>query len=100
MPSDTVIVHEACGFGMGRTLPSRSGIATSTRHWRHAPTGSSSGWSQKRGISMPTVSAARMTSVPLGTLTGTPSIVRPTWSGFGRHLGVAALVDGVAARGR
>ena len=69
MPSATVIVQEACGLGIGRRLPSRAGIATSTRHCRQAPTGSSSGWSQNRGISMPTCSAARMTSVPLGTVT-------------------------------
>ena len=81
MPGATVVVHDVWGLGIGRTLPSRSGIETSTRHWRHAPTGSSSGWSQKRGISMPAVSAARMTRVPLGTLTGRPSIVRLTRSG-------------------
>ena len=72
MPSATVIVHEACGLGIGLPLPA-SGM--STRHWRQAPTGASSGWSQKRGIWTPTCSAARMTSVSLGTLTSTPSIV-------------------------
>ena len=41
--------------------------STSTMHCRQAPTGSSSGWSQNRGIWMPSSSAARMTSVPLGT---------------------------------
>ena len=59
MPSVTVVVHDASGLGW----PS-----TSTRHWRQAPTGSSSGWSQNRGTWMPISSAARMTSVPLGTL--------------------------------
>ncbi len=80
MPGATVMVHEACGFGMGRTLPSRSGMATSTRHWRHAPAGARSGWSQNRGIWMPACSAARMISVPLGTLTSVPSIVKVTSS--------------------
>ena len=44
MPSVHVMVQDAIGL----RWPS-----TSTMHWRHAPTGSSSGWSQKRGISMP-----------------------------------------------
>src|SRR5215212_2283577 len=79
MPSATGIVQEACGLGIGRPLPASG---TSTRHWRHAPTGSSSGWSQKRGIWTPTCSAARMTSVPAGTLTCTPSIVSVTRSVF------------------
>ena len=34
MPSATVIVQEACGFGIGRPP-----ISTSTRHWRQAPAG-------------------------------------------------------------
>ena len=46
-----------------------AGPSTSTRHCRQAPTGSSSGWSQNRGIWMPSSSAARITSVPLGTWT-------------------------------
>src|SRR3954470_8856908 len=79
MPSATGIVQEACGFGMGRPLPASG---TSTRHWRQAPTGSSSGWSQNRGICTPTCSAARMISVPAGTLTRTPSIVSVTRSVF------------------
>ena len=49
--------------------------STSTMHWRQAPTGSSSGWSQNRGTWMPTSSAARMISVPLGTLISMPSMV-------------------------
>ncbi len=53
---------------------------TSTMHWRQAPCGSSSGWSQKRGIATPMRSAARITSVPLGTLTSTPSMVSVTRS--------------------
>ena len=32
MPSVTVMVHEACGFGIGRIEPSGPGVATSTRH--------------------------------------------------------------------
>src|SRR6478735_535170 len=77
MPSATVIVHEACGLGKPRPLPASG---TSTRHCRHAPTGASSGWSQKRGIWTPTCSAARITRVSLGTLTWTPSMVRVTRS--------------------
>ncbi len=80
MPSPTVIVQAACGLGMGRTTPSRSGMPTSTRHWRQAPTGSRAGWSQNRGISMPSCSAARMMRVPLGTDTLLPSMKRVTWS--------------------
>src|SRR4051794_35075916 len=64
MSGVTVVVQDAIGL----RWPS-----TSTRHCRHAPTGSSSGWSQKRGIWMPISSAARITSVPLGTLTSIPS---------------------------
>ncbi len=77
MPSATVMVHEACGLGKPRPLPASG---TSTRHWRQAPTGSSRGWSQKRGIWTPTCSAARITRVSLGTLTSTPSMVRVTRS--------------------
>ena len=75
MPGVASMVHEACGLGMARRLPSRSGVEMSTRHCRHAPAGASSGWSQKRGIWMPALSAARMTRVPLGTWTSTPSMV-------------------------
>ena len=73
IPGIASSVQDACGLGMPRPLP-MSG--TSTMHWRQAPTGSSSGWSQNRGIAMPRRSAARITSVPLGTLTSMPSIVR------------------------
>ena len=41
MPSVHAVMHEASGL----RWPS-----TSTRHWRQAPIGSSSGWSQNRGI--------------------------------------------------
>ena len=80
MPSVTVMVHEACGLGIGRSVPSGPGVATSTRHWRQAPTGSSSGWSQNRGIWTPICSAARITRVFLGTDAATPSTVRFTIS--------------------
>ncbi len=80
MPGATVIVQLGCGLGIGLTLPSRSGIATSTRHCRHAPTGSSSGWSQKRGMAMPSSSATRMISDPLGDCTSIPSTVQATRS--------------------
>src|SRR3984885_1343103 len=72
MSSVATVVHEAIGL----RCPS-----TSTRHCRHAPTGSSSGWSQNRGIWMPTNSAARITRVPLGTLVSMPSMVNVTISG-------------------
>ena len=71
MPSVTVVVQDASGLGW----PS-----TSTRHWRQAPTGSSSGWSQNLGTWMPISSAARITRVPLGTLISKPSMVRATRS--------------------
>lgn len=71
MPSATVWVHEATGL----RWPS-----ISTRHWRQAPTGSNSGWSQKRGIWVPMSSAARITSVPGGTETVVPSMVTVTRS--------------------
>ena len=66
MPSVTVVVQAVSGL----RWPS-----TSTMHCRQAPTGSSSGWSQNRGIWMPSSSAARMTRVPLGTETSKPSMV-------------------------
>ncbi len=95
MPGVASSVHDACGFGIGRTLPSRSGAATSTRHWRHAPAGSSSGSSQNRGIWIPICSAARITSVPLGTDISMSSIVNVTWSaGAG---GLAAPPEGATA---
>ncbi|CAM5610745.1 hypothetical protein SCALM49S_08424 [Streptomyces californicus] len=74
MPSVQVMVQEAIGL----RWPS-----TSTMHWRQAPAGSRSGWSQKRGISMPRSSAARMTRVPLGTLISMPSMVSVTRSSGG-----------------
>ena len=40
MPGITVVVQDAAGLGMPRPLPMS---VTSTRHWRQAPAGSSSG---------------------------------------------------------
>ncbi len=77
IPSATVSVQEACGLGIPRPLPASG---TSTRHCRQAPTGASSGWSQKRGICTPICSAARITRVFLGTETSTPSMVTVTSS--------------------
>src|SRR6185437_3824744 len=78
IPSVQVVVHEASGL----TCP-----VTSTRHCRHAPAGSSSGWSQNRGIWSPSSSAARMTSVPLGTVISNPSMVTVTPSVTGAAAG-------------
>src|SRR6266496_3841674 len=69
MPSVQAVVQDAGGLG----CPS-----TCTRHCRHAPAGSSSGWSQNRGIWSPSSSAARITSVPLGTVISNPSMVTVT----------------------
>ena len=92
MPSATVWVHAACGLGIGRPP-----ISTSTRHCRHAPTGSSSGWSQNRGMAMPIRSAVRITSSPLGAMTVMPSIVSRTWpSGTGSGSGAGAAAGGLA----
>ncbi len=71
IPSATGVVQEVTGLGAPSTW---------TMHWRHAPAGSSRGWSQKRGIWTPRRSAARMTSVPGGTETSRPSTVRVTGS--------------------
>src|SRR5262245_50492510 len=71
IPSDTACVQEATGL----RCP-----CTSTRHWRHAPAGSSSGWSQNRGISMPSCSQTRISRAPLGAVTSTPSMVSVTVS--------------------
>ena len=81
MPSATVWVQDACGLGIGRPP-----ISTSTRHCRQAPTGSSSGWSQNRGMAVPMRSAARITSSPLGAIDadavdGQPDVPSGTGSG-------------------
>src|SRR6516165_7024771 len=97
MPSVQTVVHEASGF----RWPS-----ISTRHCRQAPIESSSGWSQNLGIWIPIISAARITSVPFGTLISNPSMVTLTVSvvvctvmkspgpggGGGRVEGAAALL--------
>ncbi len=81
MSSVATVVHDASGL----RCPS-----TSTRHCRQAPTGSSSGWSQNRGIWIPISSAARITNVPLGTLISTPSMVSVTISGWPTRMSVSA----------
>ena len=48
------------------------------------PAGASSGWSQNRGISMPSCSATRISSAPFGAVTSMPSMVRVTRSSGGR----------------
>ena len=89
------MVQEAWGFGKPRPLPA-SGI--STMHWRQAPTGSSSGWSQKRGMAVPIISAARMIRVPLGTLTCVPSMVSVTRSSWGATSADVVLLSTVIGR--
>ena len=69
------LVHTVVQEAIGLRWPS-----TSTRHWRQAPIGSSSGWSQNRGIWMPSSSAARITRVPFGTAISKPSMVTDTVS--------------------
>ena len=92
IPSATVWVQDACGLGIGRPP-----ISTSTRHCRQAPTGSSSGWSQNRGMAVPIRSAVRITSSPLGAMTLTPSMVSRTWpSGTGSGSGAGAAGGGTA----
>ena len=74
MPSVATVVQLAIGL----RWPS-----TSTRHCRQAPTGSSSGWSQNRGICTPSSSAARITKVPLGIDSAVSSMVTVTSSTAG-----------------
>ena len=90
MPSATVIVQDACGFGIGRPP-----ISTSTRHWRQAPAGSRSGWSQNRGMTVPRRSAVRISSSPLGAMTSSPSMTSLTWPS---GTGVAARLGLVGRR--
>ena len=91
MPSVTVVVQLANGL----RWPS-----TSTRHCRQAPTGSSSGWSQNRGIWTPIISAARITKVPLGTESVVSSMVMVTSSTAGVVPVSAACVMRPLPRGR
>ena len=83
MPSETTWAQAGCGLG----TPS-----ISIRHARQAATGSSSGWSQKRGISIPSISAARITRVPAGTDTATPSTMTLTRSGLESSSAPGSLV--------
>ena len=64
MPSATGVVHEA-------GVPRRPSI--STRHSRHDPNASSRSVAHSLGMSTPASAAARMTEVPSGTETGSPS---------------------------
>ena len=97
MPAPTSRVQEACGFGIGRNVPSGPCVATSTRHCRQAPAGASNGWSQNRGMATPSSSAARITRVPLGTLTSTSSMVRVIRSGAVAGGAATPAADGPAA---
>ena len=69
MPAATGVVQEA-------GVPARPSI--STRHRRQEPKASSMSVAQSFGILMPSSIAARMTEVPAGTVTGTPSMVSVT----------------------
>src|SRR3712207_6375512 len=85
MPSVTVVVQAVSGLRWP---------TTSTRHWRQAPTGASSRWSQNRGMIVPSCSAARITSVPGGTSSSWPSMVTFTVVGLsGMRLLVGADGD-------
>ncbi len=65
MPGSTSVVHEA-----GKPL--RPSI--STRHRRQEPKGSRLSVAQSLGTLLPASMLARMTEVPAGTVTATPSI--------------------------
>src|SRR5512132_483458 len=88
MPSVTVVVQAVRGLRWP---------ATSTRHWRHAPRGASSRWSQNRGTIVPSCSAARITSVPGGTSSSWPSMVTFTLVGLsGIEMALLVCSDGHA----
>src|SRR5215212_5660873 len=87
MPSVTVVVQAVSGLRWP---------ATSTRHWRQAPRGASSRWSQNRGTIVPRRSAARMTSVPGGTSSSVPSMVTLTVVGLSSDIGLLVGADGDA----
>jgi hypothetical protein len=57
-------------------VPARPSI--STRQSRHEPKESSMSVEQSFGIAVPISMAARITEVPTGTVTATPSMVRLT----------------------
>ena len=72
MPSDTGVVHEA-------GVPRRPSI--STRHSRQEPNASSVSVAHSLGMSTPASAAARMTDVPSGTETRSPSTSSETVAG-------------------
>src|SRR6266567_1351122 len=82
MPSVTVVVQAVSGLRWP---------TTSTRHWRQAPSGASSRWSQKRGTWIPICSAARITSVPGATSSSWSSMVTFTVVGLSGIGGVSRV---------
>ena len=78
------------GEMVSTTMPSATGTVQAvwilfifsmrTRHIRQAPAGRRRGWWQKYGMSAPAWNAAVITSVPFGTETGLPSMLRLTIS--------------------
>ena len=73
MPSLTGVLQEIWSFGI---------FSISTRHIRQLPSTARSGCQQKRGMRIPSSSAAWMTVVPAATSISFPSIV---------HLGMSYL---------
>ena len=71
MSSDTTVVHEAIGFALAFDVDEALPARADRREQRVVA---------EAGISMPIISAARITSVPLGTVIDCPSIVRVTRS--------------------
>ena len=71
MPSVTCVLQAIWSLGI---------FSTSTWHMRQFPSTARSGCQQKRGMRIPSSSAARITVVPAGTSISFPSIV---------HLGMA-----------
>ena len=74
MPGAAGVVHDA-------GVPLRPSI--STRHRRHDPNGSRLSVAHSFGMSIPAIAAARMTDVPSGTSTVSPSMVTSTVAGDG-----------------
>ncbi len=75
MPSVTCVLQAICSFGI---------FSISTRHMRQLPSTVRSGCQQKRGMRIPSCSAARITVVPGATSICLPSIV---------HLGIALYLS-------
>ncbi len=71
MPSATYTAQAGWSLGI---------FSTSIRHIRQTATGSILECEQKMGMSIPSFLAASRISVPLGTVTLTPSTWRVTWS--------------------